>query len=349
MRNELKVEPLKMSGEAKYELRKQIVRLKKQGKSTSEIEELTGAKKRHIQSTWKKYSNNGIAGIKAHETGRPKGSNSKLTLEQEREIQKTIVDKEPEQLKLKGFLWDRKAIRDLIWQKYKIVILLSTLGYYLARWGFTAQRPTLQHCKQDPEKIKKWLLEEYPAIKKRAKKEKADIYWGDESGLQNETNYVKGYAPIGKTPKLKTNPDKKVRINMVSAITNQGKLRFMFYKGSMNQERLKDFILRLIKGSNGRKVFLILDNLSSHHGKLLHKWLTKEKDKVELFFLPPYAPEYNPDEYLNGNLKREMAKLPAAMTVEELESNARSIVKKIQCSSNHVTSFFQNEFVRYAA
>jgi transposase len=349
MERELKVEPLKMSGSAKYELRKQIVRLKKQGKNTGEVEDLLGAKKRHIQSTWKKYLDNGIAGINAHTIGRPKGSNRKLTKEQEREIKKIIVGKTPEQLKLKGFLWDRKGIRDLIWQKCKIKIPLSTLGYYLSRWGFTAQRPSVQNCKQKPLDIKKWLEEEYPAIKKQAKEEKGDIFWGDESGIQNETNYVKGYAPIGKTPKLIANPDKKVRVNIISAITNQGKLRFKFYKESMNQKILKEFIIRLIRGNKGRKVFLILDNLSSHHGKLLHEWLSEQKGKVQLFFLTSYAPEYNPDEYLNGNLKRELAKFPAAKTAKALESNARSIVKKFQCNLNHVASFFSNKWVLYAA
>ena len=136
---------------------------------------------------------------------------------------------------------------------------------------------------------------------------------------------------------------------MISAITNQGKLRFMFYRGSMNQKKLKEFIIRLIKGNNGKKVFLILDNLSSHHGIMLHRWLSDKKEKIQLFFLPSYAPEYNPDEYLNGNLKREMAKLKAAKTVEELESNARGIVKKFQCQPSHVASFFKNKWVLYAS
>jgi len=349
MRKELKVEPLKMSSEAKHELRKLIVRLKKQGKSTNEIERLTGAKKRHIQSTWKKYSDSGIIAIKAHQTGRPKGSTRKLTNGQEKEIKKIVIDKYPEQLKLKGFLWDRKSIRDLIWQKYKIEIPLSTLGYYLSRWGFTAQRPTIHNCKQNPQEIKQWLEREYPRIKTLAKAEKADIFWGDETGIQNETNYVKGYAPVGRTPRLISNPDKKVHINMVSAVTNKGKLRFMFYEESMDQDKLKQFIIRLIKGNNGRKVFFIVDNLKSHHGKILHDWLNLNKDKVRMFFLPPYAPEYNPDEYFNGNIKREIAKLPAVKTAVELKSNARKIVRNIHSKTNHVASYFKNKWVHYAS
>jgi len=307
METELKIAPLKMTNDAKSVLRKQIVRLKLQNRTTVEIEQLTGAKPRHIQLTWKNYQERGKSTVEARKVGRPKGKNSKLTIEQEREIQRLIVDKNPQQLKLKGFLWDRKNIRDLVLEKYKIQISLSTLGYYLARWGFTAQRPTIHSISQKPKAVKKWLEEQYPAIRNRAKEENGDIYWGDETGVQNETNYVKGYAPIGKTPKMSFNPDKRVRINMISAITNQGKLRFMFYRDKMNQQRLKEFIVRLINGNNGRKVFLILDNLRAHHGNLLHEWLALEEQKkrVEIFFLPAYSPEYNPDEYLNGNLKRE--------------------------------------------
>ena len=171
---------------------------------------------------------------------------------------------------------------------------------------------------------------------------------GDEVGIQNETNYVKGYAPAAMTPKLISNQDKKVSINMVSAVTNQGKLMFMFYEDSMNQEKFKQFIIRLIKGNKGRKVFLIVDNLKSHQGKILQEWLLLNKDKVRMFFSPAYAPDYNPDEYFNGNVKREMAKLPGVKTADELKSNARKIVRKIQARAIHVASYFKNKWVQYA-
>ena len=347
MEEELKVEPLKMSSEAKEELRKTIIRLKKMGKTTAEVKTLTGAKERHIQLTWKNFLAGGYKAIKAKKTGRPKGSGMKLSKEQQKEIQKIIVDKTPEQLKLKGFLWDRKNIQDLILRKYNLFVPVRTISEYLKRWGFTAQRPTIKNRNQRPAEVEKWLKEEYPAIAKRAKKEKAEIHWLDEVGMQNETNYVKGFAPRGQTPVLPTEPSKKLRINMVSAINNQGKLLFMFYTDKMNQAKLRDFIERLIKTANC-KVFLIMDNLPVHHGNDLDDWLKERKTEIEVFFLPSYSPELNPPEYLNGNLKREIAKRPYCKTQEEMQTCAQEIVDAFQSDPAHVASFFDHKDVRYA-
>lgn len=336
-----------MGGEAKEELRKTIIRLKKMGKTTAEVKAMTGAKERHIQSTWKNYSAGGYKAIKAKKTGRPKGSGMKLTPERQKEIQKIIVDKTPDQLKLKGFLWDRKNIQDLILRKYSIFVPLRTISEYLKRWGFTAQRPTIKNRNQRPAEVKEWLEKEYPAIAKRAKEEKAEIYWGDETGIQNETNYVKGFAPRGKTPILPTEPSKKLRVNMVSAINNLGMLFFMFYTDKMNQANLQEFIERLIK-TVGRKVFLILDNLNVHHGKELEKWLLTHKNEIEVFFLPSYSPELNPDEYLNGNLKREIAKHPFAKTQEEMQAVSQEIMDSFEADPTHVARFFDHKDVQYA-
>ena len=110
---------------------------------------------------------------------------------------------------------------------------------------------------------------------------------------------------------------KRQRVNMISAISSQGKVRFMVYQDTMNQQRLIRFMQRLVRASE-QKVFLILDNLKVHHGKLAAAWLEKHKDKIEVFFLPPYAPEYNPDEYLNHALKIFVHSGQLPYTVEEI-------------------------------
>jgi transposase len=337
----------KLTPDQQFLLRKQIVRLRQQGKTTREVVELLGVRERHVQSTWKRYRDGGIAAVSKKVMGRPKGSNRKLSKTQEKEIRNIIIDKNPEQLKLKGCMWDRKNIRDLIKHEFKMDIPLSTLGYYLARWGFTAQRPNNQNYKQKPEAVQKWLNEEYPVIKARAKQEQGDIYWSDETGIQNETNYARGYAPIGQTPTMKVSTE-RVRINMISAVTNQGKLKFMIYKEAMNQQRLIEFMTRLVKDSS-RKVFLILDNLTVHHGKIAAEWLSERKKQIEVFFLPAYAPEYNPDEYLNGNLKQEIGRRPHSRTNKQLESMTRGIMKKMQLNKSLVSSFFKHKKVAYAA
>ena len=159
---------------------------------------------------------------------------------------------------------------------------LSSLGYYLERWGFSVQRPKKQAYQQDEERIGHWLTVEYPDLSKRAKAEKAEIFFGDETGIQNTANDAKGYAPIGKTPVVCVE-SKKMKINMLSAVSSRGTLRFVLYRDNMNGDKSIDFMRRLIKDTH-RKVFLILDNHRAHHSKKVKAWLVKHKDKIEVFY-----------------------------------------------------------------
>ena len=134
----------------------------------------------------------------------------------------------------------------------------------------------------------------------RASREDAVVYWGDETGVSNCETVERGFAPKGRPPVLPVET-KRERVNMLSAISREGHVRFMVYQDAMNQGRLIQFMQRLIRTSE-RKVFLVLDNLKVHHGKLVKAWLEKKKAQIEVFFLPPYAPDYNPDEYLNHAL-----------------------------------------------
>jgi transposase len=352
MEKELEVNNKRISPKEQETLRLRIIRtakknLKPSGKiDVTKVAEICECSKGHVSGTWKKYLNGGISAVKAVAMGRPKNS-GKLTREQQSEIKKLIVDKCPEQIKMKGFLWDRERVCELVYRRFKVKLTVQAMGAYLKKWGFSAQRPVKRNHKQNPIEVEKWLKETYPAIKERTKKEKAEVAWGDETCCQNESNYVKGYAPVGQTPTLPVG-NEHFRVSMISAITNQGKLRFMFYNGGMNAKRLIEFMRRLIKEAS-RKIFLILDNLKSHHAKLVTEWLEKHKDEIEVFFLPPYSPEYNPDEYLNGNLKRELAKKGYAKTVDELESKARGTMKSFQKNAAHVANFFKAERVKYAA
>ena len=216
-------------------------------------------------------------------------------------------------------MWTRNNIRKLIKEKFGIEIKLSTLGYYLSRWGFTAQRPAKRAYKQDAQKIDAWLNTEFPGITQRADKEDAEIFFGDETNIQNTANYARGYAPKGRTPVVRVEA-KKLKINMLSAISKRGKLHFILYTGSMNSERLIDYMTRLIMDSR-RKVFLVLDNLRVHHSKAVSEWLNEHKSQIELFYLPPYAPEYNPDELLNSDIKRNAGSRQSPRSQKELEEN----------------------------
>jgi len=346
MEKELEFNARKLSPAEKETLRKKIVRQMKKYGDAKVVQEMCECSLRHVYNVWKTYNEKGVGGIKAKKVGRKTNSGS-LTIEQQEKVQKCLIDKNPDQLKLPGFLWNRSNIQGLIKQLFGQTLTLQAISKYLKKWGFTPQRPIKRNYKQNPAEIKAWLEEAYPEIKARAKAENAEINWGDETGCQNESNYIKGYAPKGKTPVLPVG-NEHLKVNMVSAITNQGKLRYMFYREKMNGRMLIKFMRRLIKESN-RKIFFIIDNLKAHHANIVTAWAEKHKDEIEIFYLPSYAPEYNPDERLNGNLKRELAKKGYSKNENEIESKARGTMKSFQNNPDHVASFFQDNAVKYAA
>ena len=342
-----KTDAKRLSPQGQYEIRKQIVRMRAAGRSRMETAAILGVSESHVSHTWSAYRKAGSKGISLGKRGNPVGSGRTLSLDQEKEIQCTIIDKNPEQLKFPWALWTREAICALVKREYGIDMPLRSISHYLKRWGFTCQRPVKRANKQDAAKVARFLAQDYPAIAVRAKKEKAEIYWGDETGIQNVENYQKGFSPKGQPPILEIEA-RKQKINMLAAINNQGKVRFMLFEDMMNGTKLIDFMKRLCKDA-GRKVFLILDNLRAHHSKMVQAWLAEKKDRIEVFFLPPYAPEYNPAEYLNHDLKLNVHRGTVPNTKADLKHRTRSFMKKIQRRPLKVQAYFKHRAVRYAA
>ena len=340
MSNEERTDYRKASPEVLYQMRKTVVSMYKKKKPVEEIIEITGFCERTVRQTISDYKRGGMAVLKPKTRGRKAGEKRTLTAEQEKELVGIITDKNPDQLKMKCCLWTRDAVRQLIKEKYGIDMPVRTVGMYLQRWGFTVQRPAKQAVEQKPEAVQRWLKEEYPAIHSEAKKEEAEIFWGDETAVQNVANYARGYAPKGHTPVLKLKA-KKIHINMISAISNQGKLYFMFSQDSINQQKLMEFLERLIKDVD-RKVYFILDNLKVHHGKLVAEWAELYKDKIRLFFLPSYSPEYNPDEYLNNDLKQTIGSQRQARNETDLQQHADSFMTSLSDDPDHVKSYFNH-------
>ena len=225
----------------------------------------------------------------------------------------------PDQLKLPFALWTRAAVRQLIKELFGEEMPIRTVGHYLKQWGYTPQKPVKRAYERNDTKVKTWLETDYPGLAKRAKAEGGEIHWGDETGISSADQVGRGYAPKGKTP-VRRHKGKPERINMISTVTNQGKVRFMFYKDTMNSQRLISFLRRLVKDS-GRKVFLILDNLRVHHSKLVKEWLAGREKEIEIHYLPSYSPDLNPDEYLNCDLKNEMSKRPEKIYPGETRNN----------------------------
>jgi transposase len=295
---------------------------------------------------WHKYVRGGKKEVLLGTRGRRHGEKRTLTEGQEREVQRLIGDKTPDQLKFPFALWTREAVRLLIGRRYGIDMPVRTVGEYLKRWGFTPQKPVKRVKEQNSEAVARWLKTEYPKVAAMAKKEKAEIYWGDETGVQNEANRIRGYGPKGKTPLLRVTA-KRAHISMVSAITNEGKVRFMIYREAMTQAKLIAFMGRLARDA-GRKVYLILDNLKAHHGKKVAEWLEKNKKKITVLYLPSYSPEMNPDEYLNGDLKSRVHSGTLPGTETELKQKTQSFMRMLVKRPHRVKSYFGHPMVAYA-
>lgn len=279
--------------------------------------------------------------------GRPKRVGAKLNAEQEKKIRALIIEKNPKQLKFDFALWTRRAVKALIKRECKVDLSLSTVGVYLRSWGMSVQRPALRAIEQDEDRVKQWKETEYPAIALRAKKENAIIYWADETAVKHDTNWVTGYAPKGQTPVLRCHDGRWKTATMVSAISNQGLLRFKVQDKSMDQFSFIEFLESMIEDES-KKIFLIVDNLKAHKSKAVNTWAEAHKDRIELFFLPPYSPELNPDEYVNRALKTDIrSRVPKAN--DELKTRTEQFMKKMARSACRIKRIFEIEQVRYAA
>ena len=337
----------KHSPETQHQIRKQIIRLRGKGYSNRAVADGVGISESHASTIWQRYKKEGNKAIKLGKRGRRTGDQRTLSYDQETQIQKALIDKTPDQMNLPFALWTRDAVKLLIQQWYSIEMPIRTVGEYLKRWSFTPQKPIKHAYEQSSQAVKKWLDKDYPVIASRAKQEKAEIHWGDETGIQTGANRVRGFAPKGQTPVVRI-VAKKSHISMLSAITNQGKVRFMMYRDAMNSALLVKFMIRLIKDAD-RKVFLILDNLRAHHSKNVKQWLEENKEKIEVFHLPSYSPELNPDEYLNGNLKNNVHSGNPVRTQEDLEKKTRSFMRTLIKRPANVRSYFKHPKVDYAA
>lgn len=266
-----KVDARKLTPEIQQHNRDLAIRLLQQGKKRADIAEIVGVHYGVVCRWIRACEQGGEAAIKQGQRGRRSAKQRLLTEAQESVLKKLICDKNPDQMKLPFALWNRKAIQAVVKQMWNVHIAIRTVGDYLKRWGYTPQKPAKRAYERKPKAVKEWLDNTYPEIKNRASEEGAEIYWGDETGIRNDCQHSRGYAPKGKAPVVEINA-KRFSTNMISAVNNQGAVRFMMYGENMTAKVLLRFMKRLIKDA-GRKVFLILDNLRVHHAKLVKAWL----------------------------------------------------------------------------
>jgi len=336
-----------LSDEVLEALRLRALRGCQLGLPEVQVAEMLGVARETVSRWWSAYAGQGVQALPHRRTGRPLGSGRALTDLQAQHLQRLLRSHQPEELGIAAPLWTRRAVGDLIRREYNVCLAVRTVGRYLRRWGFTAKRPRRRGRDQDPEEVRQWLEETYPAIEARAKQEGAEIHWGDEVGVAADEHPAKGYAPQGEPAQMDV-PARHVRINQISTVTNKGHVRFMTYTGTMTAALFVVFLERLLRSTTG-KVFLIVDRLRAHMTPAVQEWVAAHRERIEVFYLPRYAPERNPDEYLNNDLKGQVNEAGLPHDRGEVRSRIQGFMRRLLHLPEHVMSYFCHPSVQYAA
>lgn len=292
------------------------------------------------------YEEGGWEALKLGRRGRRPEEQAKLKGHQCATIVRLISDHTPDQLKMPFVLWTAAAVRDLVAERFGVLLPERTMRKYLRKWNFTPQKPLRKALQQSSAAVAKWLSETYPDIARRAKARGARIYWVDETGVTNQANSQRGYAPVGRTPVLRQDGTKR-KVNMISGVTNKGEVRFMCYTSTMTQLKFILFLSKLVKSNDG-PVVVITDNLRVHHGKMVAAWVEAQQSAIELEFIPGYSPELNADEYLNRDLKKNVNSKRTPGTVSEIKENIISFMRSIQKQPGRVMKYFSGRHIQYA-
>lgn len=339
----------RISEESLEVLRRQAHRLRCAGHTWSDIASTVGVHLSTVMSWSRRFDIGGAAvtDVASARRGRRFGEARTLELCDEVRLRELITGGPPSALGLPYALWSRRAVQEAVKAKFALDMPIRTVGEYLRRWGFTPQRPAKRALEQRPEQVHRWLHEDYPAIVRKARAEQALICWADETAIRQDTAWVRGYAPAGQTPVVE-HAARWHSLTLISALTNQGLVRFACHDGAINAERFIDFMQSLIDDA-GAKVLLIVDNLRAHHAKAVRAWLATRAQHIEVFYLPPYSPEANPDELINRDLKTELRSRPAAKSVEALKRLALDFMACLAATPERIRRYFSNPNVAYAA
>jgi transposase len=336
-----------LSDEVLEALRWRAVRGCELGFTEADVAEMLGVARETVSRWFSAYQADGVDGLPGERTGRPVGVGRALTDEQAAHIQRLIDGHSPKDLGIAAPLWSRPAVRELIHKECAIWMPVRTVGEYLKRWGYTAKRPSRHADDQDPKEVKEWIEDEFPIIEKLARQEDAEIHFCDETGTAADEHPRYGYARKGERATMEV-PKSHIRVNSVSTITNTGEIHFMTYSGSMDAARFIGFLEQLLLEAS-KKVFLITDRLSGHDCEAVRDWESQHLDRIVLFFLPRRAPELNPVEYLNNDLKGNVHAEGLPHSQPELRSRVQAFLDKVLHLPQRVMSYFQHPCVQYAA
>jgi transposase len=322
-------------------IRKQAVKaVRIDNRSPEEVIKVFGLHRSCIYRWLNKYDAGGLISL---DSTKAKGPQTRITEKQKQQLARFLL-KNPTQLSFEYALWTIAMIVELIERKFSITYSYVQVSHILKSIGFSKQRPLHRAYQQDPQQVEQWLKKQYPAIKSEAKKQKREIFFGDEAGFHATAQYGGTWAPKGETPIIKTT-GQRIKVNCISAVNNNGSLRFMLYDGNFNSERFIEFLKRLLHKQT-KPVTLIVDGHSTHKTKKVVAFVQATKRKLKLYYLPPYSPELNPDELVWNNAKQKVAKRKyqtdeknttfkekVKATMTEIQKN-KKILKAFYCESN---------------
>lgn len=336
-----------LSEDALNVLRLRALRGIELGYSEVELADLLGISNETISRWWSAYSADGLSALPHGRRGRPPGAGRFLSEQQAQRIQERIDGNTPVEVGIPHALWTRRAVRALIRNEFGIDLAERTVGAYLQRWGYTSKKPGRHASKQDPDEVQRWLLETYPDIEAQATREQAEILWADEVGVAADHHPGCGYARAGERATMDV-PGPHLRVNQISAIGNEGTVRFMTYKGSLNAAVFLMFLSRLIADAS-RKILLIVDGLQAHKTPEVQAWLATHREQMEIFYLPAYSPELNPVEYLNNHMKGTVNEAGLPENRPTLQGRLESFMKQLAGMPSRVISYFLHPWTLYAA
>lgn len=331
-----------LSRPAKEQLRKAAVKRVEAGESPEWVASGMGLNRRTIYRWLTAYHYGGEQALEA----RPiRGARPKLAPEQMAKLSHIVRTKNPLQLNFEFALWTLAMIRELIHREFAVRLSEVSVGRLMKRLGFTPQRPLYRAWQQDSAWVERWRETEYPKIAARAKREKALIFFADESGIRSDHHAGTHWSPKGQTPVVKAT-GARFSLNMLSAVNALGHFRFMTVEGRVTAAVFRDFLKRLMAGME-RKIFLIVDGHPTHKAKLVRSFVEHHNDRIELFFLPPYSPELNPDELAWAHVKTKIGKR-TVQTKQELKAAVDRALRQLQKMPRIVAGFFHAPTCSYA-
>lgn len=284
-------------------------------------------------------------GTAAFQVRKPPGATPKLTEKQLSKLRQWVVGRDPRQLQFDYGLWTREVIRDLIEREFGVTYTLQGLGKMLSRLGLSPQKPLVRAYEQDPERVRRWKEEEFPAIRDEAGRLGAAVFFADEASVRTDYHSGTTWGEIGRTPVVKGTGNRK-SVNMISAVSPRGKLYFKFLAGNTNAAAFTGFLKDMLHDIPGI-IFLVVDGHPAHTAAATRNFAEENEDRLKLFFLPPYSPELNPDEWVWKNIKHDHAGRMAARTVDELRAGISKAVSRLSSFPGIVRGFFADPDLAY--